>query len=267
MSTRTNRSMREIDVGEGLHVLKRDHFQKQYMGAQCDALRAGLARAIEATLAAAPVRREPYVLDRAALRIPKGPEARWEQAIWNQWSRAESLPAVGAWERIVSYQVMLRDTNGDAGWGEIDLLGVTEDARPVVIELKAPGASDTPAAMLVEAASYGLALQKAWLTFERQWRERLLQLGIDGASSSPAATPTIQLVCAAPTAYWANWIGSSPNARRVSAATRRSLADLTMAFADRGIHTVFVSLANANEDEDRIPCGLTTAIVDPTRGQ
>ena len=63
--------------------------------------------------------------------------------------------------KVVSYQVMLRNTNEDRGWGELDLLGATAENVPVAIELKIhPGEYLLRA--IVEVLAYGVAIRKAW---------------------------------------------------------------------------------------------------------
>src|SRR5438045_3033811 len=48
-------------------------------------------------------------------------ECHWEEALWRKYGQDNSAAVPGLWARLISYQVMLRDTNkGDAGWGEID---------------------------------------------------------------------------------------------------------------------------------------------------
>jgi hypothetical protein len=253
--------MRIIDPEQGLHRLKRGYFQKTYMGAQCDALRGGIDRAIDVTLAAAPIRENPYPLARPLGRLVAGPEARWEQGLWEQWSPSTSAPALGAWHRLVSYQVMLRNTNDDAAWGEIDLLGTSLDGRPVVVELKAPGADDTPAEILIEAASYALALRNAWPRFGPQWCAEVEKLGLRADLTTPTTWP---LICVAPNIYWDTWIGSAPKARKVSLEARAALGRLCDAFTDRGYPVTFVSLESAEQDTNEIPRRISTTIVDPT---
>ena len=98
VATRKRGEMRAMDPCKGLHALKTD-FQKKYTAQQCDALLSELKTAITATLDAAPVRRGKYFLARAN-RTPSEEEAKWEQAMWEQWSqlRCDSVP--GGWYRI-----------------------------------------------------------------------------------------------------------------------------------------------------------------------
>ena len=142
------RSMKPIDCNQSLHLTKSD-FQKTYMGKQCKTLAEGLATAIAATKLCAPVRtQEPYFPKRSPGRTPSDPEARWEQAIWLQWSDLTSPAVQFGWKHILHYQTMLRNENANIGWGEVDLIGMSTAHLPVVIELKVQ-TGNTPASMLV----------------------------------------------------------------------------------------------------------------------
>jgi len=170
---REPRSIRPIDPKKGLHGIKRE-IQKKFMEAQCKQLAAVLDEAIAATFAAAPDRRRPYLIDRTKVVEPKeGRESQLERSIYAQWSRVACAPAVGCWERIVAFQVNLPAKRESEGWGEIDLLGMAEDGLPVVIELKRGKSSEPPAALLIQAAAYGIALQRAWWFLRAEWIRRV----------------------------------------------------------------------------------------------
>src|SRR3954447_23960210 len=133
---RPPRSMRTVDREASLHI-QGQVFQLKYLAEQADSLLEGIDDLIAATERAAPVRaRQPYVLARHRAGTPVNEEARWERAIWSEWSQADSEFVPGVCSGIVSYQVMLRDANTDKGWGEVDLLGRSPEGCPVVIELK-----------------------------------------------------------------------------------------------------------------------------------
>lgn len=258
----------EIDPTRSLHLLKED-FRKRYAAGQCDALRAGLDSAIAATEAAAPVRTRKYFRELSSQdlkpRAPAHPEARWEEALYHQWKGGNCDGVPDAWKRIVHYQVMLRDENAkDAGWGEVDLLGMSNEGVPVVIELKGPTASDTPASMLVQAAAYAIALRKAWRCaplFRKEWNEttREYGLGLD-SEFDPRCWP---LVCAAPAEYWVNWVGDSAKARRVSEEDRAALRQLVSAFSERGLPATFVKLTATGCDNEGRPTGIRAEVIQP----
>ena len=64
----------------------------------------------------------------------------------------------GNWLRPLDYQFSLKARQNDAGIGKIDLLGVTDVGRLVVVELKVDGTGDSrsnpPPAALMEALRY-----------------------------------------------------------------------------------------------------------------
>lgn len=101
------------------------------MGEQSSRISGCLPDAITATKEAAPCgKKGPHPLtrdQRLHLENPEGTwrECHWEEALWRKYGKDTSEPVPGLWERILSYQVMLRNENAkDAGWGEIDLLAV-----------------------------------------------------------------------------------------------------------------------------------------------
>jgi hypothetical protein len=168
-------------------------------------------------------------------------EAQLERALYRQWA-PDCEPAIGCWHRLVAFQVNMPNQRSDKNWGEIDLLGTTETGWPIVIELKQGRNDETPAALLVQAAGYGLALQKAWPMFRAEWQSHLAEhLGL--RSVLPTALNPCQLVCAAPVEYWNQWIGETPRARTVPTGAWGALGRLRMAFQERGLPATFARVA------------------------
>jgi hypothetical protein len=258
--TRKRGEMNPIDARKGLHCLKND-FQKEYMAQQCDDLLYLLDAAIASTMNAAPIRMQGYFNRVRVKRMPRRPEARWEQSMWEQWSvlRCNSVP--GAWYRIAYYQLNLPDSRKTESWGEIDLVGVSHHGLPVVVELKAPHADDPPATLLVQAAAYALVLKKAWPVIAPEWTALVRKYGFDlSFSSSLSMCP---LVCAAPGNYWNEWIGETPRARTVSKTAWTSFMRLVLAFAERGLPTTFVQLDESYTDADGLPREISARVIDP----
>jgi hypothetical protein len=228
-TTRKPRSIRSIDPKKGLHGIKRE-IQKRFMAEQCEQLVAVFDEAISATFAAAPDRRRPYLIDRTKVSDPKqGLEAHLERSLHAQWSRADCAPATGCWERIVAFQVNLPAKRDSEGWGEIDLLGVAEDGLPIVIELKRGKSKEPPAALLVQAAAYAIALQRAWWFLREEWLRR-----VQPSKPIPTALLPCRLVCAAPEEYWQQW--------QLTPREDKALTSLREAFASRGLPSVFASV-------------------------
>jgi hypothetical protein len=94
--------------------------------------------------------------------IGKWREAHWEEALWRKYAKDNSQRVPDLWARILSYQVMLRNTNTDTDWGEIYLFGVTDFGVPVAEEVKGENCKQSPLQMFLEGCAYAIALQKAW---------------------------------------------------------------------------------------------------------
>lgn len=63
--------------------------------------------------------------------------------------------------------------------GKGDLVGISRAGLPVVIEVKAENAKDSPFAVVLEAVRYGIALRELWSRDLRQeWTTALENLGI-----------------------------------------------------------------------------------------
>lgn len=244
--------MNEMIATEGLHRLKAK-LQKRFFAQQCAALASCLPQALAATEAEAPVRKNPYIIDRNHARQTLAhPEANWEEALFRDW-KDERPDSSAPWRRLLTYQVNLPDSRGDRDWGEIDLLGVSRGLLPVVIELKAPRSSQSPAQMLVQAAAYGVALRKAWVKgFRREWEER-----VPGKTPPPDKLATCELVCAAPSEYWMEWTGGTPRARTVKADAWAALSTLREGLRKGGLPSVFVRLRHTGIDSSKRPTGIT----------
>lgn len=191
------------------------------------------------------MRENPYIVDRSTPRNVAGAEALWEEALFWQWMR----PAQGSapWTRLLTYQVNLPNQKQADGWGEIDLLGVSNSGLPLVVELKAENSSEGPARMLVQAAAYGVALRKAWPAGLRMEWESAVG-AIPEGPSLPTDLTVCELVCAAPAEYWVEWTGDSPRGRTISAESWAALARLRKALAGEGFPSVFLSLGHQGKD-------------------
>jgi hypothetical protein len=141
------------------------------MERQCRRLLECLPEAVRATEEAAPCGKigpHPLVREpRPHLANPKERwrECHWEEALWRKYGQDNSAAVPGLWARVLSYQIMLRNTNDDKGWGEIDLLAVTETGFPTIIELKGDTCRESPLRLLVEGCAYAIAVKKCWEIF------------------------------------------------------------------------------------------------------
>ena len=195
---------------------------------------------------AAPVRiGKRYIHDRNEPRETQADEARWEEALFRSaWAEPPaSTPA--PWKKLLTYQVLLQNAKSDENWGEIDLLGASEQNLPVVIEMKAPSSQESPAQMLVQATAYGVAVRKAWPSCLRaEWAEAL-KIPLD---SLPEELERCELVCVAPAEYWENWVGDSPLARTVSSDAWAAIAELRQSLAKSGYTSSFVRLNHEGDE-------------------
>ena len=107
----------------------------------------------------------------------------------------------GGWLRLLDYQVPLKAARGNASIGKIDLLGVSDQDRLVIVELKviakAGGRSDPPPAALMEALRYSAIVQADQHAIRTEAKEKF---GIEILLEPPI------VVLLAPCAWWRAWI-------------------------------------------------------------
>ena len=80
-------------------------------------------------------------------------------ALWNLDCRWPRLG--GGHHRFLDYQVPLKAKRADYGIGKVDLLGVTDRGRLIVVELKYPrsGRGDSPAQALMAGLRYAAIVE------------------------------------------------------------------------------------------------------------
>ncbi len=113
-----------------------------------------------------------------------------------RWPRID-----GGWFRLLDYQVPLKARRTDGAVGKIDLLGITDRGRLVIIELKVEGEgggrSDPPPAALMEALRYA-AMVEADLDGIASEAERRFGVNVE------RTPPIVQLL--APVGWWRAWL-------------------------------------------------------------
>jgi hypothetical protein len=206
-----NRQQNVLDKSMSLHDIK-DKMQLRFAKQQADFISNNLETLIDNTYCVAPVRKadHPYTLgrtdDRNLTSRVSPLEKHWEEAIFRKWEKVEDgLDSPIPFRKVVSYQVMLRDTNKNSGWGELDLLGATAEKIPVAIELKIKP-SEYLLRAIVEVLAYGVAIRKAWSGIDgcplcSQWA------GVVGKIDSLVDLP---LAVVAPASYWQVVLSDSP---------------------------------------------------------
>ena len=206
-----NKQQNVLEKTMSLHVIK-DMMQLKFAEEHADFIADNLDTLIENTYCVAPVRKagHPYPLDRKDrhnLTSSVEPlEKHWEEAIFRKWKKVEDgLDPRVPFRKVVSYQVMLRETNKNRRWGELDLLGATAKNIPVAIELKIYPKEYLLRA-IVEILAYGVAIRKAWSGIDgcplrSQWAS------VVGKNDSLVDLP---LAVVAPASYWQVVLSDSP---------------------------------------------------------
>lgn len=160
------------------------------------------------------------------------PEDRWERTIWRKWRPFKNNMPVSGFHalapKILSYQLPLYGKQVSEGWGKVDLVGISPAHLPVVIEVKAENAKDSPIAVVLEAVRYGIALRELWTRgLREEWTAALENLGIGPKQPLPLRLEQCQLICAAPAEYWMSRgpTSSSSEADRTAWDSFRGLCD------------------------------------------
>jgi hypothetical protein len=206
-----NKQQNVLDKTMSLHVIK-DMMRLGFAEQHADFITDNLETLIENTNCVAPVHKagHPYALVHKDPRklTPNIPplEKHWEEAIFRKWKKDEDgLDPRVPFRKVVSYQVMLRESNDDASWGELDLFGATKENVPVAIELKIKP-SEYLLRAIVEVLAYGVAIRKAWsgingCPLRSQWANVVGK--IDRLVDLPLAV-------VAPASYWQVILSDSP---------------------------------------------------------
>lgn len=156
-------------------------------------------------------------------------------------SPSQSAP----WTRLVARQVPLMAKRSSEGWGAIDLLGLTTDGRPVVVELKKASSPETPLRALLEAAAYAVSVEENWALLARE-----MSCVQDAVTLATCPKP-VAIVVAAPERYWSEWDRWSTTGRGVPADTRSSLRDVAAALSAAGMSPFFIGLDQESATESR----------------
>lgn len=234
----------------GLHHLKDGWYQVKYMAQQCAWLRTELDAALEATRVLAPDRpgkkKDFRLRQRLLQEKPKNIDERmleWKIFDQDRLGRAEETAAHPFWNRLVSFQVPLYDNTLRDGWDKIDLLGITHQGMPVVIELKKETSSEKPLRPLLEAAAYAIALRKVWNGFFEE-------LAPIVAEHNPSLAVQQEPVCfhilvLAPAKYWQRLL----TCKDITSERWNRFADLAVALGEHGYPASF---AQVEDSQDRL---------------
>lgn len=164
-------------------------------------------------------------LTRSHTGVPACEEHRLERSIWVKWrpyphvekNTGKKTCIIAGTKflqvapRIMTYQLPLFNSKKKQDWGYVDLVGISTENTPVVIELKDDDSAESPLRILLEAFAYGISIRKAWRStpagggagqLQQDWRTALAELGED-VKDIPCELHKCNLVCAAPPDYWA----------------------------------------------------------------
>ena len=149
-------------------------------------------------------RNKPYFVGHDGKLSHTGGSNRYEEhvavALWNlkkHWPH----PGGGQFA-LLDYQFPLKARQGDKGIGKIDLLGLTDHGRLMVIELKVkpPGDNnrgESPAAALMQGLCYAAVVQTNHAVIAAEAKRRF---GV----TITAEPPIVQVL--APKAWWKGWV-------------------------------------------------------------
>jgi hypothetical protein len=129
-------------------------------------------------------------------------EAEWEEWCIQRWSIRHGIknpkPVRKAWHRLVARQVPL-ETPDRRNLLTADLVGISEDGFPVIVELKKHTKQAPILGVILQALFYGIRLKQSWSYFFKEWCEILSKYNWPTVQSQPYR---VHLVCAAPSEYW-----------------------------------------------------------------
>ena len=125
-------------------------------------------------------------------------EEHYAMALWNldcRWPRLD-----GGRHRFLDYQVPLKAKRADYRIGKIDLLGVTDRGRLIVVELKYPcsGRGDSPQHALMEGLRYAAIVEANLKPLANEAGKRF---GIKVDDKMP---PIVQVL--GPRSWWRDWL-------------------------------------------------------------
>ena len=116
----------------------------------------------------------------------------------------------GGWFCLLDYQVPLKARQNDRGIGEIDLVGVTDQGRLIVIELKVEASGnrrgDAPPTALMEGLRYSAIVQA---NLDAIAKEADARFGVKITQELPI------VLLLAPLKWWRDWLGLSGRTRSV----------------------------------------------------
>ena len=164
-------------------------------------------------------------------------EERLAIAIWNKgivWPRPK-----GGGFNILDYQFPLKANQSEQGIGKIDLLGLTDRGRLMIIELKVKkgdSRGDSPLAAIIQGLRYAAIVEANQAHIAAEAQERF-------GAKIREKPPIIQIL--APRAWWSEWCGLWGSTRKAAGNWEAEFAKLTKDIEDRlGINIECIAFDN-----------------------
>ncbi len=158
---------------------------------------------------------------------------------WNISSQKVFLPDLCP--RLLQQQVPLAAMQGAERWGKIDLMGMSAKGEPVVIELKAKKAPDSPLRAMIEAVGYAVAIRKNWPEYQPR-----LERPSNSVWAKVDPSSNISVVVLAPTEFWQKLDRSKISRKAITA-----LVELEKGLSNKGYPVRFSSI-NASIDNMKV---------------
>ena len=140
-------------------------------------------------------------------------EPRYAMAFWNLACLGPRPN--GGWHRFLDYQLPLRARSADSEIRAVDLFGVTDRGRVIVVELKCPrsGLGQSPMHALMEGLRYAAVVEASLEVLASETRKCF------GCKADAKTPPVVQV--SGPLSWWRNWLKNraAGNWRRPSQAS------------------------------------------------
>lgn len=239
-----------VGPNDGLHVLRNKWVQRSYIEEHSRMLAAAVDDAIQATRLAVPrrpSRGKGFRIDQDTHGMRMGideineasAERRMEQLLYLAYGPGGSLGRTDVWSQLIAFQVPLYGQRVRNGWGHIDLMALTREGHPVVIELKKHDAQDTPLRAMIEGVANAVAVTENWPAMCDEIREMSARRHVDAPVAQ--TVPPVCTVILAPEEYWTSWQQNGSLGQTVGHSARESFRSLRHALAESGYPTRMAS--------------------------
>ena len=145
------------------------------------------------------------------------------------WNLNKCWPSLGGGRfRLLDYQLPLKVRQSDKGIGKVDLLGVTDKGRFMVIELKAKqkgenNRGDSPAAALMQGLRYAAIVEANLEVIAAEVESRLGDRFKD--VTIVEESPIVQIL--APKSWWRGWLELGASTRKAAGRWEPEFCKLT----------------------------------------